>query len=132
MKPGSARISRVISLRQRYRLSAAIRLQTILQNELSRRRRMNPRYSLRAFARSVNLEHSTLSQLLRGKRAMTWKSIQQIAGTMRWTGAFILKAQPQKPFDSRLIAKTLRVSVDEVNVALTDLCLFGLMELKGE
>jgi len=124
----------VISLRQRYRVSAAVRLQTILQNELSRRRRVNPRYSLRAFARSVNLEHSTLSQLLRGKRAMTWKSIRQIAGTMRWTGTIILKmrTQPQKPFDSRLMAQTLRVSVDEVNVALTDLCLFGLMELKGE
>jgi hypothetical protein len=122
----------VISLRHRYRVSAAVRLQTILQNELERRRRVNPRYSLRAFARSVNLEHSTLSQLLRGKRAMTWKSIRQIAGTMRWTGAFILKTQTQKPFDSRLMAQTLRVSVDEVNVALTDLCLFGLMELKGE
>jgi len=53
---------------------------------------------------------------------------------MRWTGTIILKmrTQPQKPFDSRLMAQTLRVSVDEVNVALTDLCLFGLMELKGE
>lgn len=71
---------------------------------------------------------------MRGKRAMTWKSIQQIAGTMRWTGAFILKmqTQPERPFDSRFVAQTLRVSVDEVNVALTDLCLFGLMELKGE
>ncbi len=122
-------------LRQRYRTSAAIRLQTILQNEFSRRRLVNPRYSLRAFARSVEIEHSTLSQLLRGKRTMTWKSIQQIARTMRWLGGSInlqLQAQPQRPFDSRLIAHSLKVSVDEVNVALTDLCLFGLMQLKGE
>jgi plasmid maintenance system antidote protein VapI len=125
----------VTPLRQRYRTSAAIRLQTILQNEFSRRRLVNPRYSLRAFARSVEIEHSTLSQLLRGKRTMTWKSIQQIARTMRWLGGSInlqLQAQPQRPFDSRLIAHSLKVSVDEVNVALTDLCLFGLMELKGE
>jgi transcriptional regulator with XRE-family HTH domain len=107
----------------------------MLETEFARRRRVNPRYSLRAFARSVNLEHSTLSQLLRGKRTMTWKSIQQIARTMRWLGGSILlqnQTQRPGPFDSRLIAQALRVSVDDVNVALTDLCMFGLMELKGE
>lgn len=121
------------SLRQRYRASAAIRLRAILQDELLRRRRANPRYSLRAFARSVKVEHSTLSQLLRGKRTMTWRSIQQIAGTMRWLGSFIvqMQTQSQRPFDSRTMAQALRVSVDEVNVALTDLCLFSLIELKG-
>jgi hypothetical protein len=65
---------------------------------------------------------------------MTWKSIQQIAGRVRWLGALMLELQAQRTgrFDSRAVARTLRVSVDEVNVALTDLCLFGLVELKGE
>jgi len=66
---------------------------------------------------------------------MTWKSIGQIAGTMRWLGVSIIsqkQKQPQRPFDSRVLAQSLKVSVDDVNVALTDLCLFGLMELKGE
>jgi len=65
---------------------------------------------------------------------MTWKSIQQIASRMRWLGSFILENQGQshRPFDSRIVAQSLRVSVDEVNVALTDLCMFGLMELKGD
>ena len=119
----------------RYRASAVTRLCTMLETEFARRRQVNPRYSLRAFARSVKLEHSTLSQLLRGKRTMTWKSIRQIAGDMRWLGGSIIlrnQSQPSRPFDSRLMAQALRVSVDEVNVALTDLCLFGLMELKGE
>lgn len=123
------------SLPHRYRASAAIRLRTILETEFARRRRVNPRYSLRAFARSVEIEHSTLSQLLRGKRAMTWKSIRKIARTMRWLGASIIlqkQTQPQRPFDSRAVARALRVSVDDVNVALTDLCLFDLMELRGE
>lgn len=120
--------------RQRPRGSAAIRLQTLLQNELARRKKINPRYSLRAFARSVAIEHSTLSQLLRGKRPLTWKSIRGIAGTMKWTGAAVLQpgAQPGFRFDSRVIARQLGISVDEVNIALTDLCLFGLIELKGE
>lgn len=124
----------MISPRQRYRPSAAGRLKTVLEGEFSLRQRKNPRYSLRAFARSVRVEHSTLSQLLRGKRAITWKSIQGIASGMRWTGAAVLElaSQPGFRFDSRVIARRLGVSVDEVNVALADLCLFGLIELKGE
>jgi transcriptional regulator with XRE-family HTH domain len=120
--------------RQRYRASAAVRLRMVLESEFARRRRLNPRYSLRAFARSVRIEHSTLSQLLRGKRAITWKSIRGIAGNMRWTGTAVLQlaGDPGFRFDSRAIARQLRVSVDEVNVALADLCLFGLIELKGE
>lgn len=35
-------------------------------------------------------------------------------------------------FDSKKIAEQLGISTDAVNVALTDLCLFGLLELKGE
>jgi hypothetical protein len=123
----------VTSQRQRYRASAAIRLCTILKIEFARRRSVNPRYSLRAFARSIDVEHSTLSQLLRGKRPMTWKSIGRIARTVRWPGASVLKVSSQETrFDSRSVARQLGVSVDEVNIALTDLCLFGLLQLKGK
>jgi transcriptional regulator with XRE-family HTH domain len=124
----------VIHQRHRYRPSAAERLRTMLADEFARRRKLNPRYSLRAFARSMHLEHSTLSQLLRGKRPLTWKAIRNLASTARWTGAGILKlsSQPNFRFDSRTVARELRVSVDEVNIALADLCLFGLIELKGD
>ena len=82
----------------------------------------------------MNLEHSTVSQLLRGKRPITWKTIRSLATTMRWTGAGILRlaAQPNFRFDSRGLAQQLGASVDDVNLALADLCLFGLIELKGE
>jgi DNA-binding GntR family transcriptional regulator len=64
---------------------------------------------------------------------MTWKSIHRIASRMRWSGAAVLRLSNQgRKFDSRQIARRLGVSVDDVNVALTDLCLFGLIELKGE
>ena len=122
----------MISTSLQYRVSAALRLRAIVESEFARRKRTNPRYSLRAFARSVNLEHSTLSQLLRGKRTVTWKSIGQIARTMRWTGSALLQLSTQGKFDSRDFARRLDVSVDEVNLALTDLCLFGVIELKGE
>jgi transcriptional regulator with XRE-family HTH domain len=122
----------VIAPTQFYRASAAVRLRTILDGELKRRRRVNPRYSLRAFARTVNIEHSTLSQLLRGKRPITWKAIHRIASRVRWTGAAVLRLSAEgNRFDSRFIARSLGISVDEVNIALTDLCSFGLLQLKG-
>jgi len=123
----------VVLHRHRYRVPVAERLRTILANEFSRRQRKNPRYSLRAFARSFCLEHSTLSQLLRGKRAMTWKSIGHIAGRMRWTGANALQTYRRRgSWDSRHIAEELGLSIDEVNVALSDLCLLGLMKMGKE
>ena len=89
---------------------------------------------MRAFAQSVGLDHSTVSQLLRGKRPITRKAVSSIAGSLRWNGAAILKASGSTAvhFDSRVIALRLGLSVDEVNIALTDLCLFRLIELKGE
>ena len=42
-----------------------------LQAELARRCAQNQRYSLRAFARTLGVDHSTLSQILRGKRNLT-------------------------------------------------------------
>jgi transcriptional regulator with XRE-family HTH domain len=124
----------VSSFPHRDRSSAALRLHAILEAEWARRRRLNPRYSLRAFARSVRIEHSTLSQLLRGKRPTTWKCIQKISGNLRWLGTSLATRHAQRgnTFDSRLLARELGVTVDEVNVALTDLCMFGLIELKGE
>jgi transcriptional regulator with XRE-family HTH domain len=123
----------MMSPRQRDRTSAATRLRSILEQEFARRKRVNPRYSLRAFAKSVELEHSTLSQLMRGRRAMTWRSIQAIAGKLRGNGLGVLSAiEARGRFDSRLVARRLGISVDEVNVILTDLCLFGMVRLKGE
>lgn len=113
--------------------SAATRFQAVLADEFARRRQVNPRYSLRAFAGSLGMEHSTLSQLLRGRRSITWKSIHVIAAKLRWAGSSVLAgAGDGVKFDSRRIARNLGLSVDEVNVALTDLCMFGLIELKGE
>ena len=49
-----------------------------LQAELARRCAANTQYSLRAFASSLGLDHSTMSQLIRGKRALTPRTIQRI------------------------------------------------------
>lgn len=48
-------------------------LSTILEQELSKRVHQNPHYSLRAFARLINVDPSTLSQVLRKKRTLSKK-----------------------------------------------------------
>ena len=46
-----------------------------LQAELGRRCDKNPQYSLRAFAKYLGIDHATISQLLRGKRSLTLRTI---------------------------------------------------------
>jgi len=53
-----------------------------LQTELGERCSRNPNYSLRAFALDLATDHSTLSQLLRGKRRMTEASIRALGGQL--------------------------------------------------
>lgn len=49
-----------------------------LQDEFSRRCRTNASYSLRAFAKQLDFDSSTLSQILSGKRKITDKVMQKI------------------------------------------------------
>lgn len=53
-----------------------------LQKTFAERSRKNPQYSLRAFARSLEMDSSTLSALLRGKRPLTAKGAQKIIAAL--------------------------------------------------
>ena len=48
-----------------------------LQREFEIRRERNPRYSLRALASFLSTDHSTLSQIFRGKRMISASQIRQ-------------------------------------------------------
>ncbi|MBI3406181.1 MAG: TIGR02147 family protein [Acidobacteria bacterium] len=58
-------------------------LRSFLQQELARRCAKNPQYSLRAFARQLGMDHSTLSQVLRRKRALTPEVIRKLGARLR-------------------------------------------------
>ncbi len=60
-----------------------------LQRELARRCADNPQYSLRAFARSLRTDHSTLSQILRAKRRLTAETIRALASELQVSAADI-------------------------------------------
>lgn len=53
-----------------------------LQQELARRCKKNPYFSLRAFARTLNVEVSSLSKILNGKRSLTKKMLHKICSQL--------------------------------------------------
>lgn len=54
----------------------------VLRDELARRCSANGQYSLRAFARDLGIDHSSLSQILRGRRSLTEATLRRLAGPL--------------------------------------------------
>lgn len=64
----------------------SVDFQNYLSNELQRRLADNPRYSLRAFARDLDIEPSLLSKILRRKIPLTDGMFQRISTRLRLPG----------------------------------------------
>ena len=109
-----------------------VTLRMMLNTELARRRGANPRYSLRSFARDPAVDHSTLSQILRGKRRLTGRSVRAFGRRLRLETAAIAELcalenesavlsaldRPNFQADSRWVATMVGIPLDEVNVTL--------------
>jgi uncharacterized protein (TIGR02147 family) len=54
-------------------------IEHFLSDELRRRVQLNPRYSLRAYAKNLKLSPGALSEILRGKRELSLKSVPNVA-----------------------------------------------------
>jgi len=63
-------------------LAEGAEFRLFLQAEIASRCSGNPEYSLRAFAKSLDIDHSTLSQLVRGKRRMTVETIDRLCARL--------------------------------------------------
>lgn len=63
-------------------LAQASSFRLYLQSELARLCASNPQYSLRSFALRLGINHSTLSQILRGKRALTPSKIESLGARL--------------------------------------------------
>ena len=92
---------------------AARRFRRVLQEELALRCARNPRYSLRAFARYLDLDHSTLSQLLRGRRRFTARTIERMGKRLSLAPEMItqfveLERTPPEPWTSRELRQLSR------------------------
>jgi hypothetical protein len=106
-------------------------LRTRLLDELARRRARNPRYSLRAFARHLGTDHTTISRVSSGRR-LTVARMRALGPRLGLGTAEIERAcqhenmlrvrdllrRPGFRPDSRWIATRTGIALDDVNVAL--------------
>ena len=109
-----------------------VTLLTVLRAELERRQASNARYSLRSFARDLSVDHSTLSQILRGRRRLTGRKVRAFGRRLRLSApdiaelcaleneSAVLAALDRPTFraDSRWVASMVGIPIDEVNVTL--------------
>ncbi len=114
---------------------AAVDLTQILSAELAKRRKRNPRYSLRAFARDLGSDHATLSQLIRGRRVLSPRMAKKFGAKLHLRAVDISEACEQHNAEailrlagapgfrpnSRWIATRTGLSLDGVNTALARL-----------
>ena len=117
----------------------------LLQAEFDRRRSANRRYSLRAFARSLAVDHSVLSQTLRGKRRITARSVRHLGSKLTLDApavaehcaaeneGAILDVIGRSNFraDSRWLSTMSGVPLDQVNVTLQRLLRKGLLSMQS-
>ena len=122
-----------------------MRFRAILQAVLMQRRSINRRYSLRSLARALRTDHATLSQLMRGERRITARTIRCLGPPLGLTArqveecrcleheAAIVTAltDPRFRADSRWLAVTLNIPLDEVNIALQRLLYQRLLVMSG-
>lgn len=67
-------------------VNTTFRFAKIIETEFKKKQKRNSRYSLRAFARDLELSQSTVSLLMRGKTGLSKKKAQEVAVKLGFTG----------------------------------------------
>jgi len=75
-------LKHVVSSAAAGEVSSAEPFRQRLQRELALRCNRNPRYSLRAFAGFLGVDHASLSQMLRGRRAISASAVRRFGGRL--------------------------------------------------
>lgn len=100
--------------------------------EFARRRQLNPRYSLRGFARALGVHHATLSRLLGGTQPLQSRTILTLAPRLGVPAPQIVRmlaaedaaavmhgvTRPSFRPDCRWLASVTGLPVDRINIAL--------------
>lgn len=111
--------------------SSPLSFRLALQTELARRCAENPQYSLRAFAKYLGIDHSTLSQLLRGKRRFAEKTIRKISVRLGLEEAAIERwiHIEQRQGQDEATAGQVRQLTQDIASLMTDVNHYAILEL---
>ncbi len=105
-----------------------------LQSELARRCSKNPNYSVRAFAKSLSIEHSSLAKILSGKRLLTAPMIQRLAKNLELSPSDVKKYTDTSIEDFRTLrtakkmAQVTQISADEFTM-ISEWYHYAILEL---
>jgi transcriptional regulator with XRE-family HTH domain len=116
-----------------------------LEREYGRRQGRNPRYSLRAFARDLGCDHSTLSQWMRRTRPMTEDAAQQICDALHLVGSdrqlarevdeidmtVLLAIRESGAKDTGSLAAATTLTADQINLSLFKLLRLAVLRMDG-
>ena len=86
-----------------------------LQKEFIKRCQKNPKYSLRAFAKQLNISHATLSHVLRGKRPLTAHTILYLAQGLELKPRELAQFHIPRERTSRKIIEKLKFSPIDID-----------------
>ena len=120
-----------------------VRFRDLVTAEFARRRQLNPRYSLRGFARRLGVHHATVSRLLTRDTALHAATISTIGPRLglssieiqsliaREDVELVIGAVERRAFRprSRWLATVWGLSIDRVNVALQTLLRTGRLKM---
>lgn len=120
-----------------------MRIREAVAAEFVRRRRHNPRYSLRGFARALGVHHATLSRLLNSTQPVQSRTVQALGPPLGLSAAEVAAmiaredaaavalgiARPSFRPDSRWLASVAGISVDRVNIAIEALLRGGRLRM---
>lgn len=108
--------------------------ETFLKEELERRTKANPQYSLRAFARHLGMSSGELSEIIRGKRKLSLKATQKIAQALGLTTTeakhlgYLVQKKNGGIVEGKVNLSTRNLSIDMFNL-LSDWYCFGILNL---
>ena len=120
-------------------------LPAFLEREYARRRDRNRRYSLRAFARDLGCDHSTLSQWMRGKRVMTEQAAEAVCDALALHGIdrrrvreldasdldVFAAARESGARDCHALAAITGLGIDRLNLSLFKLMRLDVLRMNG-
>jgi uncharacterized protein (TIGR02147 family) len=103
-----------------------------LQEELARRCARNRQYSLRAFAKFLGIDHSTLSQLIRGKRRLTERNVRRYGMRLgldeESIAAFVRRESREGNLEDAVLGEVRRLASDTASL-VADWEHYAILEL---
>ncbi|HJW94420.1 MAG TPA: helix-turn-helix transcriptional regulator [Thermoanaerobaculia bacterium] len=122
-----------------------MRFRDAVATELERRRCGQPRYSLRRFARTLGVHHSTMSRLLRTRRPVPARTLLAVARGLRMSPAEITEFRAQEDAvavidairrngfrpDCRWLASITGLRIDQINIVLQRLLRIGALRMQS-